>query len=311
MKSSVIKKFKIWLILAIMILVAGTVMLSVLGFNDTLDTGSSYEITVDCEENILNSESISETAANKYFAQKGINPVNYATARTGEGKIIYRFKTNPNVNKEELKTAVQSELTANGIALEVTVKGYSANTYADSQVMWTLIGGAVALVVAFIYLLLTEKADGAITVVSVGALSALLFVDMLGITRLPLRPFGGAVAAGVTVLASVISVVMVNRFNQSKKTDSGSKLPNADIADDGALKSVLRLCFIFGALLVGAIVLVAIGTPYLRLLGLELIVADVIACGTSFAFTPMLWSKLKKEKKKPAAVADVTGEAEE
>lgn len=303
MKFSVTKTFKIWIAIAAAIIVAGAVLVGFLGFNETVNTGSSYEIIVSCEENLNDSETICRNAADKYFSSKGLAPVSYAVSTTGDGKVIYKFSEKSSVNQTEMQTVVQNALTEKGIGLEVKVKLYSAQTSSDQSALWISISGVVAFLVVFIYALFAEKASGAVTTLCVGLLSTLLFVGALAVTRLPLLTFGTAVAAGVAVLSSVIAVVMVNRFNNRKRMDSATKLSNAIVADECTKDSLLRIAFVFGSLLVGAIVIIAIGTDYLRFLGIELLIADVIACGTPLAFVPTLWSKLKKEKKKPAEVA--------
>ena len=58
-----------------------------------------------------------------------------------------------------------------------------------------------------------------------------------------------------------------------------------------------RIAFISIALAVFGIAFIAIGPAYLRILGLQLIVADLCAVFTSYSFTGILWGKCKGLKK--------------
>ncbi len=297
MKFSITNKTKLWLILVVVIMVIGTTLLGVFGFNKSVDFDAGYEIVVDCEENFNDSELIAKNATDAYFTQNGIS-VSETVQKSGSGKITYKFSENPFVNLEQLKTNVQNALNDASIALEVSVKLNSIKSYPNSQVVGGIVLAVISLVVIFVYTLFAENASGALTVTGCGLLSSLLFVDMLGITRLPLRPFGGAVVAGVSVLASIISAVMVDRFNQDKKMESNVKLPNSVVADNGAKKSLLRVVFVFGFMAILSIALIVLGTSYLRLLGLEILVGSLVACGIPYVFSPIILVNTKKEKGK-------------
>ncbi|MBQ6921890.1 MAG: hypothetical protein IJQ66_02255, partial [Clostridia bacterium] len=62
-------KTKIWLIIALSVVVVGVAMFAFLGFNQTPDYRNSYEVQVAVDQNVKNSAAIAKENAEKYFAE--------------------------------------------------------------------------------------------------------------------------------------------------------------------------------------------------------------------------------------------------
>ena len=75
------------------------------------------------------------------------------------------------------------------------------------------------------------------------------------------------------------------------------KLSYKEIADKAVNAGVLRYIVISAFMLLASVLLIAIGKGYFRFLGLQLLVVNVVSIFSSFIWTPILWSLLKKENK--------------
>ena len=62
---------KIWLVATVLIVLAGIVMLSLFGFNNTVDYSKGYELTVGVDQKIEGQDLVFQTAE-EYFAEKDL-----------------------------------------------------------------------------------------------------------------------------------------------------------------------------------------------------------------------------------------------
>lgn len=304
MNFSVNSKFKIWISIIIAVIVVGFTLLGVFGFNQTVDNKGSYEVVVSMDTQLddkLTTAKLSERAE-AYLENKGLNAVDYATeiidGPVGKYSIIYKFDNAINVNTAEMKAFVQGDAVA---VVEVEYND-SVESLKYNKALSVIIAAAIATVAIFIYLVFMEKVASAVSVICSSVLSALLFIAVVGGARIPAQPFGAFACVGAFALAMMLGVGMVNRFKEEIRLNdsvesSKDKLSFVQIADRAANASLLRFAFVLAGIIVVSAVMVAIGSAYVKFLGIQLLVAGACAVFSTFVGIPLLWPVLKNLKK--------------
>lgn len=306
MKFSINSKWKIWVILTVAVLVVGFVLFGIFGFNQTVDYKTSHEavITMDTQHEIAPEKlkEISET----YFTAKNIEFVDYATESidgpTGKYSVIYKFTKDVALDTEEMQEYITTVVNSEYIVFSVEYND-AVMPYYSNGIGWIVLALGIASVVAFVYLFFVEKLASAVSVICSAVLSAILFVALLGATRIPAMPFATALCAVSFALATFLSAGLVNRFKEEIKLNeskhlSSEKMTYTQIADKAAMSSLLRYSFVFIGLLLVSVVFIAAGAAYVKFLGLQLLVASVSAVFASLVGVPLLWPVLKNCKKK-------------
>ena len=119
---------KVWIIITLLIIVAGMVFLGVFGLGQSPDYKKSYEVRVSVDQNVNGSGEIVKDAAEKFFSDKGIKIASYATQSMDDGAtFVYKIaqKADTDFSTEELKNSVQNALQAK----EETKKVQKKNNY--------------------------------------------------------------------------------------------------------------------------------------------------------------------------------------
>ena len=88
MSSVISRKSKIIVILILAVVVAGMVMLGLLGLNNTADYKKSYEVQVGIDQNIDGSVEVVDKAARDYFTSVGVKVSYFATQTLDDGASI-------------------------------------------------------------------------------------------------------------------------------------------------------------------------------------------------------------------------------
>lgn len=307
MKFSINSKYKLWIIITVAVLVVGFTLLAIFNFNQTVDFKNSYEVVVSSNSQLEVPNDDIKQSAQKYFAQKGIVAVDYATedieGPISKNSVVFKFDKDVNLDKADMKAFLETDLGVSGNAMIVIGVEYNnVHNYYDAGVGYILLALALAGLASFIYLLFAEKLASAVSVISSAVLSALLFIALMAITRIPAQPFAPAVCGLAFALTMFLSAGLVNRFKEEIRLNeavelSKDKLSYVQIADKGACDSLVRYAFVSGALLVTALLFVIIGSVYLKFLGLQMIVALISAVFSSLVGVPLLWPVLKNVKK--------------
>ena len=301
MKISTVKFFKIFLIAALVLTVAGMTILGIFGLNKTVDYNVGYEVKVHVNQYTPtgNTIEVAKSAADGYFAEKGIKPLGYSQQEEGTGlDIIYKFNTDVTADcaglADTVNTALEERADIKGLTASTEFSKTSAST--DSSVWYIAIAVGVAAILGFIYLLISAKFAQAVAVLCSAVSSVILYVALIGLTRIPVYPSGIITGLFAFVFAEVLSVVMVSRFNEIAKLNETAT--PAEIAEIGANRSLLRFAFLGGLLLLASVALIALGTTYIKFVGLQLLVADIVALSASFGFTPVVFAAIKKSNSK-------------
>lgn len=297
----IFKNIKIWIIVALITVLLGAIFIAVFGLNNTPDYKAAYEVSVSVDQNIEGSGELVKKTAEKYFNEKGYKYSPYATQITEDGATyIYKFNKAGDVSESELKGKLEDALTAdadlNGLGLTVNALYKKTATTADVNAGMVILACALSLLAAFIIALFMVKLASATTIIINAVLSAIIYISLISITRIPAMPdfaIGGAIAV---ILSAVMTFVIACRYKETFKLND--KADVKAVAESGVKEGLLRLCFIAAAGIFAAIALSATGSIYLLFTGLKVLVATVSAFLVSVVSTPVLFSTLKNVKAK-------------
>ncbi|MBQ9486098.1 MAG: hypothetical protein IJU83_04590 [Clostridia bacterium] len=290
----IFEKTKIWLIIALVIVVAGVALLSIFGLNQTADYKTAYEVTVGVDQDVKGSGELVKQTAENYFAEKGYKFSAYATQKAEDGTVyIYKFNGKGEITQTELKDRLTAALNGNAelAGLGLVAKAEYKQTAVTSGVNLTgvMIACVIALALAFVVSWIMIKLSGALTLLCNSVIAALVYVSLIAITRLPALPNLVICAAASMIITAVITFVMINRFKEMGKNGGDVKA----IAKEGANKSFIRICFIVCVGALAAIALSATTSVYLAFTGLHILAATVSAALVSLIATPAFWSAFK------------------
>ena len=246
-----------------------------------------------------------EQTANAYFESKGAQYVTYATEKVdgpiGHYSLIYKFDSDIKLDTQAMQTYLTAQLGSESIVIKVDYNNV-ANPYVNNNIGYVLLAVGISMLAIFVYMFFMEKVAGAVSVLASSVLSALLFIALLGATRIPANPFALATCLGSAMLSAILSAGLVNRFKEEirlnkAKTTNADKLSYVEIADKSAMDSLLRFSFVAGAIVLASALMLIIGSAYIKFLGLQVLVAGVTAIFSSLVGVPLLWPVLKKIKK--------------
>lgn len=291
-------KTKIWIIVTLVIVLAGAVMISVFGLNQTPDYETAYEVTVGVDQNVQGSGKAAKKAAEDYFNGIGYKYSAYATQQTADGtEYIYKFHKAGDVKEADLLQAVNDALAADanlaGLGLVAKAEYRQTEVTADYSVLKVVLACVLGLIAAFLIALFTVKAASAFTLLLNAVMTAVLYVMLLAVTRIPALPdlvIGGAIGV---IVSSVMTFVLACRYREI--LNSGTTDFKA-VAEEGLKCGAVRLIFIACIGAVAALALSVAGGLYVAFTGLKIVVAVIAALLVSFAATPSLWTFFKTVK---------------
>ncbi len=310
MKLTSNAKFKLWLTVTLSLIVVGMIILGVFGFNQTVDYSDSYELNVKVEKNLGEANSIMTEKVEEFFNEKGIEDATYGRQQIADGEVlVYKFtadnvlfqdKTVLQELMTELENKIETAFNEKGgevAGLQVEVNAYSATHYLNQKVWRFVIAISIAIVVMFIYVLIMEKVAGALTVLCTSVTSGVLTMAILALARIPAYPYLFATITASAMLASVISIGIVNRAKEISKNVANEGMSSKEVVESATKLSLLRIVFMAIALLIVALLLIIIGTGMLKLVGLHIIVIGATSIFTSYGFTEIFYGLFKKNKK--------------
>lgn len=292
MKLNVVKNLKIWLIATLAVVVLGMTFLGVFGLNSTSVQGAHYEITVGVDQDINGASQNAKLYAETYFAEKGIKDVDYSYQTMKDGAThVYKFNSATGIDAEELSAYVTEKLANDKVVVESSVSQVVASS--SNNVWGLVIALGVSAVAVFVYLAIMEKLFATISVLVSGAISAIITLSLVAITRIPVvQTWALAISASI-ILSSILSLVIISRCKEQSKLDT--KADSATIAEKAVSNSMVRFAFVFIALVLVAVLLGLIGgIGYLTFIALTILVVVVSAVFTSLVWTPIVWSAMNK-----------------
>ena len=299
MKKTTIDRIKFFIVATLSILLVGFIILGIFGFNGTVDypnkSVNGYELQVSVDQKAGDAYGIMKTSTEEFFNNNGLTPVNASQTLANGKTIIYKFDKDVTDKVAALKEYVSGKLTAAELSVDFTAEVYELYKQGFDGVWWLILAGGIALVIIFVYALIMEKLAGSVAIIFSSVLSALLFVALLAITRIPAAPFVGAGVIAAAVIGGAMSVATVNRFKEENKNNDS--LSVKDITDK-VLKTERDKYIIFGAAVaVASVAFIVFGLSYLMIAGAQLLLAGLAGTFTAYLGSTFMWSVIKGSKK--------------
>ncbi|MBR1968172.1 MAG: hypothetical protein IKA11_02105 [Clostridia bacterium] len=297
--KSVMGKMKIAIIITLIVLVAGMAILGVFGLNNTVDYKAGYELQVSVDQSIDEAKTILKTSSDAFLSEKGIKSAKYAYQELDDGRVlVYKFNKDVTNDVTGMKDYINAALDANEVAKgaepKVVVNEVIGNK--DGQIGWIILALGITLAVAFIYTLIMEKLASAVAVVCSAIISALTFVALTALTRIPVANFFGAFLGLSFALALALSVATVNKYKQAIKESGKDKVSYRAIADKVGASDVKKYLLTLVAVLIAGVAVSAFFVPYMMIIGGQLAIAGVAAVFSAYFTTPLIWTAIKKDK---------------
>ena len=291
-------KLKIWIIACLVIVLLGAIIVSVFGLNQTPDYRASYEVTVGVDQNVKGAGDLINETARDYFSEKGYRISDYATQKTEEGnKYIYKFMKGGDISETELQTKLDAALAADAELTALNLKAKAeyreVKITSDYNVGKIILACVLGLLAAFAVSFFTVKLASALTVVCNAVITAVVYVMLVAITRIPALPDFALVGALSMLLSVAMTFVITCRYKERLKAEENAD--GTELAANGVKDGFIRLCFITFAIILAALLLF-IGGVYFMFIGLKIIIAAITAFSVSCVATPALWTTFKKLK---------------
>lgn len=284
-------KSKLFIIITLIVILAGMAFFAI-GPNQTVDYSNSYEVRVSVNQK-TGIETL-KSATEEYFNNNGIKTADYAYQEIDGGKIlVYKFKNQVPEKISGLAEYVQPKLSE---TLKVTVDVDETMVQDNQLSVWAIVALGISAVAICLYALIMEKLSGAVATICSSIFSALLFVALVNLTRIPAYPFFGAGVGFALALGSALSVTTANRLKEEYK-NSADKTDTMAIADKVMSSEKGKYLFAMIILLVGAVALAALFVPYMMIVGGQIALAGLSALAVAYFTTPLVWASIKGAKK--------------
>lgn len=297
MNCCLVKKFKLWLIVTLIVVLAGMVMLGIFKTNTGVDLKDSYEVVVSVDQDVDNSAEKLDKAVKDYFASTGAKVVSSATQKVNDGtQFIYKLDELGSVTQTAIESAIAS-INSETVATSCAVN--KVRSFYEPQIANLSICLGVIAVASFLYILAMEKLSAALSTLVSAVVSGLLFVSLGAITRVAVAPMFGVFISVAVVFALILSAGMTRRFREEKKNTANEKLTNKEVAEKVAVASITRFAFLFVAVLIVALTMgilgfVLSGCGYFVNYAIMLLMADVCGVFSAMVYTPVVWYSIKK-----------------
>lgn len=295
MNFNIVKKAKIFLIIALVILVAGMAMLGIFGMNKSIDDKAHFEMQISIDQTADDAVTLMHNSVETYFGKSEIKPVKYSVQKLNDGAtLIYKFNDNVVESVSALKTAIESDLLAKSINAGVTVEAQEVYSYAPTQIGWLLLALGIAIAASFIYLLIMEKLASAVATIFSAVLSIMLFIAIVSITRIPVGTALPFCAIASIILSVGLSIATVNKYKE-EMASSENKINASEVANKVAFSEIIRYAIVLGVVIVSAILLGVLCRVYVGFTAIQIAVAGIVAVVSTYFATPAIWSILKNK----------------
>lgn len=294
MRSHFINICKIVFVGILGIILAGMIILGLLGINNTKNYDSVNQLKVSVSLDLAESSQKAQATTEKFLQENSVETYSFGSQILNDGRVfVYQIKSG-SFNVEDLKTAIDTAINNSKVNVKVDVSEVTA--YSENQTLGVVSALAITAVVIFVVLLFVEKWKSALAVAINSVLSALLFFALINIVRLPAVSLLGVSLSIAFLLGSVLSSVVVVRFKEIVKNSSTTIKSSADVSIQGVISSLLRVFFISIIMVVLGVFVAILFGGYLVFAGLQIVVASIAACICSIFVTPLLWASFNKRK---------------
>ncbi len=297
MRVNFANKIKIFLISVLILLVVGMTLFGVLGFNQNIDNKKSYEMQVSVDQIAGESVDVLKTSSNEVLSSLNDSCLDYSYQEMNEGAVlIYKFSYDVSEQITTVKDTVQAALVANNLGgVNAEVKVFENLGSYNSQFKNVILALGISIAIIFVYALFMNKLAGGVAVLCSSVLSALVFLALMAITRIPAQPYLAILVSACVALTSAIAVAITTKYKALYKVDDK---PNVKVIAEKVNKS-LRTVYIALACGVGVISIVAgaIGLINSVFLGLGILVAGLTSISSAIYMTPCIWTLIKGRRK--------------
>lgn len=286
--------FKAIITVVLALIVVGIALASIFGFNNSVDYKDSYEVVVGVTQKIDEKSIAAKNAAENFFEAKGVAPVDYLSQTSNDAsRFIYKFETKTEIDVNELKAEIEKAVNdaSIGVIAEVSELKDVSNK-ADLGLVWVL---SIAVVFGLVYLAISENFASGLSAIFTAITAGVLFVAMLGLTRLPAYPFLSLNLMVTFILTFVLSLVLARRFKEIAILNGQESIDKVDIICKASCISLKRF-ILFGIIGLIFSIALAVWGSYLTILGLQFVISIVCSFLVAYAFMPKFWLLLKKIK---------------
>lgn len=314
----IFKLFPLWVSVSAVILLAGIILMALLGFNTAASRPESYVFEVDYNIVVKNDETLKDKLGgicSDAFAAKGLKPVDTQTgsgANTDQDWTVVRYIFTQEI-KEETRTGVQSAIETamnaeEGLKdAEISVVWHTERNVPFGEAEWR--GGvavAVGALVGLIYICIRYGVGSALTGLILAAHDSLFTVSVLAIARIPVYAtasvFYAAIAAAVSVL---LWLFVCMKLRDIKKDPDMRSLEAADAVEESVRGSIKTIVGVEIALIAVLAILGGVAVAGVRALVLPALIPVAVAAYSSLVLGPSVhvrikgaFDKLAKKRKK-------------
>ncbi len=302
----VIRLLPVWAAISAVIILAGIVLMAVLGFNTASERPESYVFEVDYGIVVHNDEKL-ETGlgdiCTEAFSAKGLSladTVKGSGVNTAQDQMAVRYIFTDTLS-EEVRTAVEQAIDSK-IEQNEALKGADIFTvwHVEENVPFTEAdwrGGvaiAVGALVGLIYVGIRFGLGSAITGAVLAAHDSLFTVSVLAIARIPVYASAPVFYAAIAAVVSVLLWAFVcMKLKGLKKDPDTRSLPAEDAVEESANGSRKCILGVLIALVAAIAVLGGVATAGVRALVLPAFLPVAAAAYSSLVLGPAVHARVK------------------
>lgn len=311
--SKTIGKFKLWGILAAVVIVAGIVIAAIFGFNTDAALSDSRTLSVRLDSYVTDDRTaLIREVCEEEIGGAGLGDKYSMTSEfSGTGcEIVYAFSSSVDESAvAAVKTAVENRLTEAtgtqgnalyGAYVYVTSNAETVSAVLPEGYIWrAVLAGVVAVVLEFIYVAVRYKLNMGIAAAASTLAGTLLTLALVALVRIPVTASVAYVGAFALLFTTILSLFAFGKMRADFKTDEYKEKSAEDaIVSSLPAKGILLFC------LVAAVVLVVVGaiaTAAVRWFAIASLIGVAAALYSVLLFLPSLYLPLKKASDKRAA----------
>ncbi len=298
-----VKLLPVWLAVSAVLLVAGIILASVLGFNLTPEEGKikTFEVDYDVVAETAYDPADIEKACEDAFKANGLNylkkETDTATLLADGKKLVYTFSYK--AEDEALTAALTAAKAAFGEKLpeaQIYANFHTAENKAMNEAVWR---GAIALccgaIVGMVYVLIRFGVAAALTGLTLEVHGAGIAATIFAITRIPVTAGGPLLYAGIAaVTVLILWILYCMKMRESSKEPDYAALSTDERVENAFRASWRLIACVAGGIGAAVVLLGACATAGVRLLVLPALLPLAVAVYSVLFFGPALHVYVKR-----------------
>ena len=300
------KRLPIWLAVSAVVIIAGIVLMALLGFNTAADRPENVQFEVEYNISVINNEDM-QTSLNKIcedvFKSNGLSVADMQkTVGTNEGQdrnaFHYCFTSDVSLEKQakveqEIDSKIAADSALSGEYVQIYTGWHTESVTTTAGYVWR---GAIAvgIVVALVYLGIRFGVGCALTGLAVSVHDALFTLAVLAIARIPVYAtapvFYAAAAAFLSLAFWLIHCMKLRTLKKQSQTPVDAETAVETVYAD-AWKWVAVLA---GVVAVIVLLLGLLATAGVRAIALPLLVSVLAAAYSSLLLGPAIHVHVKR-----------------